>query len=113
MANSSTKTSETRSSDDTAREIEREVAQLREDLATLTRSLRDHGTARFDEAKHRVEDMSDEAMAETLRVVRDLRKRITTIERDLEGNVRENPMSWVLGALGMGLLFGLLFSRRD
>lgn len=93
-------------------DIAQELQDLRADVAALVASLQRYGALGAAELKERAEGLSDEAMAESLRSVRDLRRQVDALEAQMEGNVRAHPLAWLAGALGIGMLFGLLVSHR-
>lgn len=93
-------------------DIAQELQDLRADVAALVASLQRYGALGAAELKDRAQGFSDEAMAESLRTVRDLRRQVDALQSQLEGDVRAHPLAWLAGALGIGLLFGLLISRR-
>lgn len=113
MADSSKTTPGTAGAADLEKDIEREIRALRADFAALAETLKAYGGVRAEDLKGRAEDLSDEALTESLKVVQDLRRQLDGIEARIEGNVRAHPLTWIAGALGLGLLFGLLLSRRD
>ena len=93
-------------------DIAQELQDLRADVAALVASLQRYGGLGAADLKGRVQDLSDDAMAESLRTVRDLRRQVDALQSQLEGDVRSHPLAWLAGALGIGMLFGLLVSRR-
>jgi len=94
-------------------DIEREFAALRADVAALVRLVREYGEVRAGETREKVGRLSEDAVAESLRAAKELRAQLDSIERQIEGNLRQHPISWLVGAMGLGLLFGMLFARRD
>jgi ElaB/YqjD/DUF883 family membrane-anchored ribosome-binding protein len=113
MAVAEAKTTDAKTRESVGEDIQKEIQELREDVAALARSIREYGDVGAREVRGRVGDMSDEAIAEALRVVKELRGRLDSAESQLEGKVREHPLGWLAGAVGIGLVFGMLFSRRD
>ncbi len=93
-------------------DIAQELQDLRADVAALVASLQRYGALGAADLKGRVQDLSDDAMAESLRTVRDLRRQVDALQWQLGGDVRAHPLAWLAGALGIGLLLGLLVSRQ-
>lgn len=93
-------------------DVAREIAALRADVAALAEALRAYGGATAEEVRARVAAGSDEALAEGLRAVRELRGQVEGMEARLEGEVRESPLAWLAGAAVIGVLVGLLLGRR-
>ncbi|MCI2395974.1 hypothetical protein MN186_16190 [Aliiroseovarius sp. N1F302] len=57
-------------------------------------------------------DFTEEVLDESRRAVKKLGKQVFRLEKDMESNVRENPVHWFLGALGVGLVFTMLMRRN-
>ncbi len=112
MAKARESSPETPDRDRVGQDIAQELQDLRADVAALVASLQRYGALGAEDLKGRVQDLSDEAMAESLRTVRDLRRQVDALQSQLEGDVRAHPFAWLAGALGIGLMFGLLVSRR-
>ncbi|MBC2836894.1 DUF883 family protein [Paragemmobacter straminiformis] len=94
-------------------DIEQQIRQLREDVAALAKSLQGYGARVADGVKARAQDASGDAVAESLKAVRELRGEVEAMQARLEGDVRAHPLAWLVGALGIGVLLGLIFSHRD
>ncbi len=94
-------------------ELAKEVLQLRADVAALAASLERYGSLAADDLKTRAQEVTDPALAEALRHVQELRQKVDSLQTRLEVDMRAHPLAWLAGALGLGLLFGLIFSRRD
>lgn len=91
--------------------FEKELAELRRDVAALARSVVDLGQASGDEMADRVHNLTDEMVTESRRAIRQIRQRLNQVEASLEHNVRDHPMPWFLGALGIGVVLALLLRR--
>ena len=90
------------------KEVRAEIAEIRRSLAELTELLVGYGKAGADGLEDRASDWSNEALAELRRATRKLGKQLSRLERDMEVKVREHPLQWFLGALGIGLVFAVL-----
>lgn len=93
--------------------IEQQIRQLREDVAALAKSLHGYGARMADEVKSRALDASGDAVAGSLKSVDELRREVDAIRARVEGDVRAHPLAWLVGALGIGVLLGLILSHRD
>jgi ElaB/YqjD/DUF883 family membrane-anchored ribosome-binding protein len=93
-------------------DIAQELRDLRADFAALVASLQRYGALGAADLKESAQDLSDEAMAESLRKVQGLRRQVDALQSELEGDMRAHPLAWLAGALGIGMLFGLLLSHR-
>lgn len=113
MADSNKTTSGAAGAAELEKDLAHQISALRADFAALTETLKACGGVRAEDLKGRARDLSDEALTESLKVVQDLRRQLDGIDARIEGNVRAHPLAWLAGALGLGLLFGLLLSRRD
>lgn len=93
-------------------ELRTEMADIRNALASLSKSLAGYGKARADDLQDSAAEWSDEVVAESRRAVKKLGKQLTRLEKDMEAKVRERPLQWFLGALGMGLVIAMLMRRN-
>ncbi len=94
-------------------DIHDELAELRADIAALAKSVGKYGRSRADDMQHRAHDLPDELLDDTRLALKRMRQQISGLERNLEGNVREHPLQWFMGAAGLGLLiaFFIRWSR--
>ncbi|WP_289069564.1 hypothetical protein [uncultured Aliiroseovarius sp.] len=72
----------------------------------------EYGKARADGMQANATDFTEEVLDESRRAVKKLGKQVFRLEKDMESNVRENPVHWFLGALGVGLVFTMLMRRN-
>ncbi|MCK8465542.1 hypothetical protein MUY35_16905 [Aliiroseovarius sp. S1339] len=93
-------------------EIRNDMAELKKDIAALTKTMGEYGKARADDLQGRASDWSDEMLAESRRTVKKLGKQVSRLEKDMEAQVREHPLQWFLGALGLGLMVTILMRRN-
>lgn len=93
-------------------EIGKELQALRADMAALVQTVREYGVLAAADLRGRGEGAAADALAEAERAMRDVRGRVDAAQVRLEGDVRANPLAWLAGAVGLGLLVGLLFGRR-
>jgi ElaB/YqjD/DUF883 family membrane-anchored ribosome-binding protein len=82
--------------------LQKEIGQLRSDLATLTASVKsivaEQGSAAYQSVRHSAHKAREQAAKAT----------------DAVGEeISEHPLTSVLGAFGVGLLFGVLLGRRS
>ena len=97
-------------------DLERQVAEIRADLAALTKTLGRYGKSRADDLSGQASDMTKEAVDEAMKVLRGLKQRLGAAEMDVERSLRDHPANWlggVMGVLGLGILLGLLLRHRD
>lgn len=93
-------------------EIRAEMAEIRNDIAALTKSLGEYGKARADGLQASATDFTEEMLEESRRAVKKLGKQVSRLEKDMESNVREHPLQWFVGALGLGLVLTMLMRRN-
>lgn len=92
-------------------EIQAEMAEIKSNLAALTKTLAKYGKTRADGLQDRAAEWSDDLMAESRQAVKKLRKQVSRLEADVETNVRNHPLQWFFGALGLGLVVAMLVRR--
>ena len=107
-----TKSSGTSDAPDYREEVQAEMAEIKNDLAALTKSLAKYGKARAEGLQDRAFEWSDEMMEDSLQAIKKLRKQVSRLEKDMETNVREHPLQWILGAVGLGLVIAMLMGRN-
>lgn len=94
-----------------AQEIELQLAQLREDIAVLARTVAAAGSQKAENVSRRVKRTADEAADASLNMVEAAREQALSLEKDLERQIRSNPLQSVAIAAGVGFLFALLARR--
>lgn len=92
-------------------EIRAEMEEIRQDIAALAKSVSRYGKVRKADLQDRASDMSEEILEESRRALKKLGKQVKGLEKNMEADVREHPLQWFLGALGIGLVFAM-FARR-
>ncbi|MFD1746816.1 YqjD family protein [Rhizobium helianthi] len=92
-------------------DIERQLQQLREDIAALARSVAAAGTNKADTLKHKARRASHEAMDASAQALDSAKLQFQSMEKDLERQIRTKPLQSVAIAAGIGFLFAML-SRR-
>jgi ElaB/YqjD/DUF883 family membrane-anchored ribosome-binding protein len=91
----------------TQAEIEDQIAALRDEVASLTRSLSKSGSAAFDRIEDRASDLYGYVQDRSPEVVRELRKQA----RHIESTARENPVASIALAAVALLVIGALVRR--
>lgn len=94
-------------------EIRTEMEELRRDIAALSKSARGYGKVRVTDMQDRAAEMSEEVLKDSRRALKKLGKQVASLEQDMEVKVREHPLQWFLGALGIGLVFAMLVRRGE
>lgn len=92
-------------------DIEKQLQQLREDIAALARSVATAGSHKADDLKGKARRVSNEAIDASAQAVDAARAQFMSMEKDLERQIRTKPLQSVAIAAGIGFLFALL-SRR-
>lgn len=93
-----------------------DLADLRRAAAEFARTLKAYGLERIGAVEEEVEEGSEALMREGWRVARDLRARMAAAEAKIERNIKDHPGTWLgglLGAIGFGLVLGMILRRRD
>jgi hypothetical protein len=94
-----------------AHEIEDELADIRDDLASLSKAVRRYGRARAGEVSGEVVEMSDSMMDTSREVLDSLKGRLYRAEKRLEHEAQAHPVAMALGALGAVMLVGMVLRR--
>ena len=94
-------------------DVEARIQALRDEIAALTKSVRDLGLQSAADAKTKARDIADDATAEALQAVKELRAHVDTLQSDVEDRVKSHPFAWLAGAVGLGVILGLILTRRD
>lgn len=94
-----------------SKDIEVQLEQLREDIAALAKTVAAVGNEKASEVKSKARRAAAEATDASYQIAEAAKNQALTWERDLEGQIRANPIQSVAIAAGVGFLFALL-SRR-
>ena len=111
MSASSSKTSSTKSPQDLGGDVSAELAQIRQDIAALTKTLGAYGEDRLGGLSDMASKSSQETLASAKHAIDEVRREIEAVERNVEGKVAEHPMQSVLIAVGLGFLVAFLIRR--
>jgi ElaB/YqjD/DUF883 family membrane-anchored ribosome-binding protein len=93
-----------------------ELADLRAAVADAARKLRAYGLDRLDALREEVEEDTKDLTLEGSRRAQQMRARLGEVEAKVERHVREHPLPWIggmLGAVGFGLILGMILHRKD
>lgn len=94
-----------------AQDIELQMQQLREDIAVLARTVAAAGSQKADDVGRRVRKAKDDATDASLQIVDAAREQALSLEKDLERQIRTNPLQSVAIAAGVGFLVAMLARR--
>lgn len=92
-------------------DIEVQLQQLREDIATLAKTVAAVGNEKASEVKGKARRVANEAADASIQAVEAARQQAVSLERDLERQIRLNPIQSVAIAAGVGFLFALMTRR--
>jgi len=110
-ASTSRKAEPTNNKHDVGDDIAAEIAQIKNDIASLGKSLSAFGKDRIGS----LPDIASQSTAETLesarQALKEIRDEMTSIEHDMERKVTEHPMQSLLIAAGLGFLAAYLVRR--
>lgn len=102
-----------RTSEADLRNLQEELAQLREDVSRLAGTLAELGRKGLEDVKSVGADRVEELRRELERVSREVQQRSRDALSGVEESVRERPFTSVLLAFGLGLILSrLLLDRR-
>lgn len=94
-----------------AQDIDAEIARLREDIASLARSVQTYGSAKSDEVKARASRAGSDIAAASQDALDQLRQEFEDVERQLTGQIRRHPVQSIGIAAGVGFLLAFLMRR--
>lgn len=101
----------TRDSNANREDLEHQFDVVREDLATLTRLLREAGEAQATKKRDELLAEAAELIERSQSVIGEGRARARQATASIEDQIREKPLQSALIALGIGFLVGMI-SRR-
>ena len=111
MATSASTTGPKAAETDIGKEIAAELAQIRQDVAALGKTLGQYGKARIGALPDLATESSEEAIKNARRALKEIRREMNAIEAGLEKRVAEHPAQSLLIALGLGFLVAFLIRR--
>jgi len=94
------------------KDVRAEMAEIKSDIAALTKALTGYGKARADGLQDRATEWTEDVLTESRKAFKKLEKQVSRLEKDVETNVREHPLQWFLGAVGVGLVIAMLVGRN-
>jgi ElaB/YqjD/DUF883 family membrane-anchored ribosome-binding protein len=92
-------------------DVAAQIAQLREDLANLARSVKTIGTGTSKELKAHAARITDDALSVSGEVASSVRNEISNINQNVTDHVQKNPLQSLGIAVAAGFLLAIL-SRR-
>lgn len=96
---------------DSARDLEADVQQLKDDLAQLAKQLSATGGHSYGAARRAASEGADKLMSEGEAAIESMRANARDIEQQVIESVREKPFTALAIAAGVGFLFALLARR--
>ncbi|AJE46206.1 DUF883 family protein [Celeribacter indicus] len=96
----------------TTEELQAQIATLKDDIAALTKTMADYGSAQGKAAKASAQAALTEARARGAEHVAHAQQSALDAYGEMENRVRENPSAAMGLAAGLGFLVGLLAARR-
>lgn len=93
-------------------ELQQQIAILKDDIATITKTLGDFGKARAQEAKNRGEAAYEDAVNMGKVQAEALGEQASRAISQAEERVRENPTAALGIAAGIGFVLGMISAKR-
>lgn len=93
------------------KDIEKQLQQLREDISNLAKTVAAVGNEKASEVKGKARRAANDAADASLQMVEAARNQAVSLERDLERQIRTNPIQSIAIAAGVGFLFALMTRR--
>ena len=88
-----------------------EVAQIRQDIAALAKTLGAVGKARLDALPDAASRTAEETLESARQGLKDIRREVSALEQRAERSVVDHPMQSLLVAVGFGFLIAFLVRR--
>lgn len=88
-----------------------QIAQLKEDIASLTATIGDIGSRKVNSAKRGAMNNFDEARSHVEEALAEIRQQTGALERRVKNTVKENPLATVAVAAAVVLLLAAIARR--
>jgi ElaB/YqjD/DUF883 family membrane-anchored ribosome-binding protein len=105
------RTAASSTSSSASKDVEAQISQLREDISGLARSVAALGNEKVSEVRGKAKRAASDATDASMQMVDAARAQAVSWERDLEQQIRTNPLQSVAIAAGVGFLFALMTRR--
>ena len=100
-----------RATDKSYQDLEGELAQLREDIVALAKTVKDIGSGEAEAVVDTVRERLDKISAEARRAGRRAKVGAQDAAETVQDAIEENPLTSVLIALGLGFIIGAFLRR--
>ncbi len=95
----------------TSADLEKQIAQLREDISEIAKTVGTMGSAKGADAKARAREKVDDLNAASRDMIASLNEQVGELEDSVVGRVRERPFAALGIAAGIGFALALLARR--
>lgn len=102
-----------KSTEGTAGDFAADLAALRQDVARLTETMSTLVQHQTQAVGHRVSEAVDDVRVKIASTAADAQSRVRAASGEIEARIKQNPVTSVLIALGVGISLGLLSRSRD
>lgn len=92
-------------------DLEKQVQDLRNDIAAIASTLSDLGSQKINEAKDRAKSMYESARAQGDEALHDARDKLSQSQDSICACVREKPIASLAIAAGIGFVVGQILRR--
>jgi len=92
-------------------DLERQFQTIRDDIAKLSRLLRDIGEAKAGETRDAALAEAEELLKRSCAMLDEGRLKARQTTASIEDHIREKPVQSALAALGIGFLVGIMTRR--
>ncbi|UXN03086.1 YqjD family protein [Bartonella sp. HY406] len=92
-------------------DLEKQVADLRKDIAAIASTLSDLGSKKLNEAKDRAQTMYENARAQGDEALHEACDKLSQTQDSMCACVREKPMASLAIAAGIGFVLGQILRR--
>ncbi|MCE5276533.1 MAG: hypothetical protein ABFD92_17065 [Planctomycetaceae bacterium] len=93
-------------------ELRDDVKRLKEDLKAILESVSETGSAKWEHISGRMKDQAAAKYDQLKDAAEYARQRGSQATHAARETVASHPLSWVLGAMGLGIVLGKLMGRK-
>lgn len=94
-------------------DISEQLEQLKQDIASLTKTVADYGKDNAETLKQEAKNKGIDATETAQQAAETVRDEILDVEKDIEAYVRSNPLQAVGIATGVGFLFAMILGYTN
>ncbi|MCE5325288.1 MAG: hypothetical protein LLG01_02620 [Planctomycetaceae bacterium] len=93
-------------------ELREDIKRLKQDLKAILQSVGDTGSVKWEQISDRMKDRATEGYEQLRDAAEYARQRSAQATQAARETVSAHPLSWVFGAVGLGIILGKLMGRK-